>query len=133
MRAACARQSTVRVAYSGGFERSIALAFQQSWFRRVCAQIDGQSIGQRSFVPLCCALQQVGANRVIDVIALQGQIVERTQCGSGPMNLGDCRRSIHCHNQRRLMHEQCIVKLQDLRPIAATNVCRITGAAVIDA
>ena len=33
-------------------------------------KFDGQPIGQRSFGLLCCALQQIGANCVVDVVAL---------------------------------------------------------------
>jgi hypothetical protein len=109
--------------FARGFPRAlpqlVAAACQVGDLRGVARQLDGFVVGRARLLAAAQPAQQVGAGRVVGVIA--GQLVLKTvdgrQCHLRAVNLGDRDGPVEGDDRRGVEAGELVVEGDDLRPV----------------
>ena len=63
------------------------------------------------------APQQIGADRVVVLVAVELQCVDELQGGCRTVDLGESNGSVQCDDRRGVQREQLVIEHEDLRPV----------------
>src|SRR5438309_8479808 len=74
-------------------------------------------VGERGLSVACAPAEQVGADRVIEVVALEVQRVHQAEGGVRTLHLGEGHRAIQLYHRARGHDHELVVELEDLPPV----------------
>jgi hypothetical protein len=93
---------------------------------RVAGPRDRGTVGSVRLGPAAQPPQQVGADRVEQVVPVQVQLVYEGQRGGWAVQFGHCHRPVERHHRARRDDQQLVVEAQDLVPVGRGRDGRVT-------